>query len=295
VATREQVLTAINNLSVWRRADERAPHKPLLLLLALARLQQGGDRLIPFVEIDDPLARLLRQFGPPRRTVHPEYPFWWLRSDGLWDVISAAPLTPRTGSTDPPRGELIDKGARGGFPEPVWQLLKSSPQLVDTIIRTVLDAHFPASIHEDIQNYVGLALLSEAAGSGTARSPRFAEEVIRAYGRCCAVCGYDVKIGSSEVGLEAAHIKWRQAGGPDDVANGLALCAVHHKALDRGAIGISVDREILVSCDIHGQSVAFWFEPFRRLATPSRSEWLPRSVFIEWHLNEVFRAAKDRA
>ena len=37
------------------------------------------------------------------------------------------------------------------------------------------------------------------------------------------------------LGIEAAHIKWHQAGGPDTEDNGLALCTLHHKRFDRGA------------------------------------------------------------
>ena len=39
-------------------------------------------------------------------------------------------------------------------------------------------------------------------------------------------------------GWEAAHIQWHSHGGPDQVANGLALCTFHHGAFDRGAIGL---------------------------------------------------------
>jgi HNH endonuclease len=39
-------------------------------------------------------------------------------------------------------------------------------------------------------------------------------------------------------GLEAAHIKWFQARGPDVVQNGLALCSLHHKIFDLGAFTV---------------------------------------------------------
>ena len=54
------------------------------------------------------------------------------------------------------------------------------------------------------------------------------------------------------VALEAAHIKWRQAGGPDLEVNGLALCSLHHKLFDRGAFTLSNQLVILVSDDAHG-------------------------------------------
>ena len=61
-----------------------------------------------------------------------------------------------------------------------------------------------------------------------------------------------MRLGRNPVALEAAHIKWRQAGGPDLEVNGLALCSLHHKLFDRGAFTLSNDLEILVSDDAHG-------------------------------------------
>ncbi len=45
-------------------------------------------------------------------------------------------------------------------------------------------------------------------------------------------------MGGHAIGLEAAHIKWFPAHGPDVVPNGLALCSVHHKIFDLGAFTV---------------------------------------------------------
>lgn len=54
---------------------------------------------------------------------------------------------------------------------------------------------------------------------------------------------------------------WHAAGGPDRVRNGLALCKLHHHALDRGAIGLTPFGDhrlkVLVSQDLSGTSEAF--------------------------------------
>jgi putative restriction endonuclease len=41
------------------------------------------------------------------------------------------------------------------------------------------------------------------------------------------------------VGIEAAHIRWFNFGGPDELTNGLALCFRYHKHLDRGVLGFA--------------------------------------------------------
>ena len=53
-------------------------------------------------------------------------------------------------------------------------------------------------------------------------------KVLLAYQYRCAVCGHDLRMGQQSIGLEAAHIKWFQANGPDEVPNGIAMCSLHH-------------------------------------------------------------------
>lgn len=79
-----EIRARFDDLTVWKRGDQRAPHKPLLLLYALARYARSEGRLIPYAEIDPALERLLFEFGPPRKAHHPEYRFWHLQNDGGW-------------------------------------------------------------------------------------------------------------------------------------------------------------------------------------------------------------------
>jgi putative restriction endonuclease len=71
--------------------------------------------------------------------------------------------------------------------------------------------------------------------------PLFRSAVIYAYERKCAVC----KLPFAEL-LDAAHIKSDAEGGAARVANGLALCKIHHGAFDANIIGISPDYVVQV-------------------------------------------------
>lgn len=66
----------ISNLTIWRKGDQRAPHKPLLLLLVLSEYRKGHPRLFNYGnEIHQQLLELLISFGPYRREYYPNMPF----------------------------------------------------------------------------------------------------------------------------------------------------------------------------------------------------------------------------
>jgi hypothetical protein len=76
------LLRAVDRLSDWKRGEERAPHKPLLLLLALARIQRGEPRLMRFADIDSDLKKLLRDSGPREPAYIPSTPSSGCRATG---------------------------------------------------------------------------------------------------------------------------------------------------------------------------------------------------------------------
>ncbi len=253
--------------------SQRAPHKPLLLLLALATVLRGEPRLRPYGEIEEQLRRLLVEFGPYRRSVHPEYPFWRLQNDGdFWEIPQRSVLLaelqrrPRTG--DVPPALLFRYEATGGFTPPVYDLLRRDPQLVREIVGRLLHAHFPPSLHDVLLDAVGMP----AETLGVVREPRdplFRVTVLRIYEHRCAVCGFDGKLGLSGLALDAAHVMWHAAGGPDREDNGLALCALHHRLLDHGALGLTPDHRILVSQHVHGsEAVGQWVVGFAGQSLP---------------------------
>jgi hypothetical protein len=87
------------------------------------------------------------------------------------------------------------------------------------------------------------------AGALRNRSSAWPPQILAAWDRRCAFCGFDGQLGGGSVGIEAAHIRWFNFGGPDDLDNGLALCSLHHKLLDRGVLGLTSDHRIKVSAD----------------------------------------------
>lgn len=286
------LLSKFDSLTVWRRGGERAPHKPLLALYALGKAVRDEKRLVEFEEVSINLIRLLNDFGPERKHHRAEYPFWRMQKDGIWEVKS--PENPEWGLTssgDVKKSELIRYNAFGGFTEPVYREIKSDPALFKKIVQKLLDDNFPASIHEDILQAVGIDLAADAA-IVQRRNPEFRGRVLRAYEYRCAICGFDIRIDHTPIGLEAAHIKWHTAGGPDEESNGLALCTLHHKLFDRGAFTFSKRLEVLVSDRANGTaSFNEWLLKYhgKKLAAPQRETYKPQMAFRDWHVREVFR------
>ena len=281
-----------SNIGTWKKGAERAPNKPLLILLALAKCFQGLPRLIPYSSVEKELRPLLIEFGPPRKAVHTEYPFWWLQSDGLWQVSSDGKLGLRQGSFDPKKSELLRHHAVGGFTKELYDLLQSDPKLFDEVTTDILQAHFPATLHPDIRLALGLPFPESSRRAP--RDPEFRRNVLRAYRHSCAVCGFSLRLENNDVGLEAAHIMWHEANGPDTVSYGLSLCVMHHKLFDRGAIGLSADKfpRLLVSEHLHGSNgLAEWAlrHQGRKIVPPVSDDYLPDRKYILWHTNQVFR------
>ena len=287
---REEITQRFERLRVWRRTGERAPHKVLLALYAIGRLLRDGVRLIPYSEIDENLERLLREFGPRRANYGTHYPFWRLQNDGIWEISDADKIG-QTASGDALRSDLIRYNVSGGFLEDIACQLQNDSTLSFDIIQSLLDAHFPSSLHEDILQAVGIEFPLPIFNQQRSNI-NFRANILRAYEYKCAVCGFDVQLGTSPIALEASHIRWRQANGPDEVINGLALCSLHHKLFDRGAFTLSGQLEILVSEEAHG-SVGFqeWLMRFHgeQINFPQRQSYQPHESFIDWHIREVFQ------
>ncbi|HUR18922.1 MAG TPA: HNH endonuclease [Acidimicrobiales bacterium] len=296
MASSDDWLRRIAGIRQWVRRGERAPHKPLLLLYAMGRLQRTGSTEVAYVEAEPALDELLRDFGPPGRKTSPAYPFHHLQSDGLWAVAS-----PGGSDSDPGAnpGRLRRAGAIGRLSADFETALLTDPRLLVLAARLLLDANFPESLHADICSLVGLDLeavevqaVRERAASLRRRDPHFRDAVLVAYEYCCAMCGYDGRLGTEAVGLDAAHVRWWAFEGPDTVDNALCLCSFHHKLFDRGAVGIGDDHTVDVSARFVGRGRAA--EVFvldllgKPLHEPQRGQALPALDHVQWHRGQVF-------
>jgi hypothetical protein len=117
----------------WTGNGIRAPHKPLLLLYVLSRLQEDADGELRYTAVEEDLKRLLAEYGPANKTT-PAYPFHRLASDGVWEVrTDRGPGSP--GSPGSGVRELRATGATGRLtPEP-RAALRREPSLLGRMTR----------------------------------------------------------------------------------------------------------------------------------------------------------------
>ncbi|MFB9879276.1 phosphorothioated DNA-binding restriction endonuclease [Planobispora siamensis] len=278
----------------WTRNGQRAPHKPLLLLYALGRFQREGGTPLVFSAVEADLKRLLKEYGPSRDT-SPGYPFHHLTSDGVWLVDTVH----GPGSPGAELRRLRATQAAGRLHPDLLRALVGDSHLVSRLARSLLDANFEPSLHPDICALVGLDLESIEVGAPitqkpTRRDPAFRDRVLVAYESCCAFCGYDGRLDSVTVGLDAAHVRWWAFDGPDDLANGLCLCSIHHKLFDKGVLGLDARRTITVSARYVGRNRASQEMVLNLAGRPVRAPQPGMRPLdddhISWHSQQVFRS-----
>ena len=174
-----------------------------------------------------------------------------------------------------------------------------SSETLNAVARVLVENQLPLTIAPDVLTAVGLdpdvvfgsSAAMVTATQGRKRDASWRRQIVADWDRSCAFCGYDGALHGAPVGIEAAHIRWFNFGGPDDLDNGLALCSLHHKLLDRGAIGLRDPGTIFVSDAFSavgevGRSV---YELHGRELRPRPGTVLPAEEHVLWHRREVFK------
>lgn len=286
-------LERLTALRQYQGDGKRAPHKPLLVLLALGQLASAGSSSMPWSLVEERLGDLLAEFGTSttKGASSAAYPFTRLRSDGVWQLSRDVP----NDNVGPLNAEPIV----GHFTADIEQEFLRSHELLNAVARALVESQFPPTIAPDVLAAVGLdpdVVFGAPASNATLvqvrrRDPNWRRQIVAAWDRSCAFCGFDGALGGAPVGVEAAHVRWFTFDGPDDLDNGLALCSLHHKLLDRGAIGLQDPGTVIVSAAFSavgavGRAV---YELHGRELRPRPGTVLPALEYVHWHRREVFK------
>jgi putative restriction endonuclease len=117
----------------------------------------------------------------------------------------------------------------------------------------------------------------------------FQAVVLDAYHRRCAISGTHIP-----PVLQAAHIRPVTVGGEHRLDNGLLLRSDVHTLFDRGYLGVDPRHRLLVSPRLRedfGNGEQFYARAGEVIDLPARRADRPRPEFLEWHIDEVFKAS----
>ena len=117
------------------------------------------------------------------------------------------------------------------------------------------------------------------------RAANFKERILTAYSNTCAMCGVQLRL------LDAAHIlPAAHPDSTDETSNGIALCALHHRAYDRGLVTFDTGYRIhfnelmgreLASAALDGGLVDFRVRLFPTITVPPSRADRPSRAFIK--------------
>ncbi len=162
----------------------------------------------------------------------------------------------------------------------------------------LLNEFWPEAYHEDLLRDLGLdGLLNETIVQEAQKQRRgrlFVEEVLDSYERQCAICNQSIRLGDALIGIDACHVKPIQHFGDDHITNGIALCKIHHWALDRGAISISENRDLLISPKLNGSRINEYFHEFahKPIFLPRNSSFHLNEENVSYHRKYVFEGGR---
>ncbi len=117
----------------------------------------------------------------------------------------------------------------------------------------------------------------------------FKAVVLDVYHRQCAITGTHIP-----PVLQAAHIRPVTNGGEHRLDNGLLLRSDVHTMFDRGYLGVDPGYRLVVSPRLReefGNGEQFYAQAGQVIELPARRADRPHREFLEWHLDEVFRAS----
>ena len=278
------------NLKIWKRGSQRAPHKPLLLLYALGKWSLG-QRVFNWLTVKKDVGALIDQFGG---NAMPEVsnPFTRLRNDlngELWIVDGELEL----GASGNPSINALNTNNNSARFHPSFEDALRDKQVFNRVVNELLIEHFSETQFDDILDACGINLSSGFVVKRSTRDPEFRQAVLDAYGHKCAICDYDIQFRTKIIGVEAAHIQWHNSKGPDVVQNGVALCAIHHKLLDYGAIAFNDDYELIAATGLNGAKsqldYLIYNHEYKQISLPRNSMSEPSVEYLRWQRKEIFK------
>jgi putative restriction endonuclease len=297
----------------------RAPHKPFLLLSVIDLIAQGEIQR-NFIELNNELIDTFNLYWVKimgkERNCNPVLPFYHLKSDGFWHLISVPGMEQVLAHVGQIKSisqlQQLILGAK--LEDPLFQLLLNdetreklrcvliktyfAPEVRPTVVEvgkiTAESIQYSHELSKHTQRPFELqdVPMTQDHYQSESRSIAFRRIIVDAYNHKCAICGIRIITPEGRTAVVAAHIVPWSISRNDDPRNGMALCGLHHWTFDQGLIGVASEYQIKISPVIPQDDKATG--PLLTLAEtkinlPADINYHPAKKALQWHMKEIFR------
>lgn len=289
-----------------------APHKPILLLSVLERIEQQ-DIVSEAIKITPELISSYKKnwahLVTTDHSVSFALPFYHLKSDGFWQLIANPGYEAVLSIQIKNLRNLNDAVACAQLRPELFELLTLSENR--NILRTVLlDTYFPQSKEKYTQygtkeylQAIEYKLLHETPAQHQSEFAQLDEEDIfmrgssfkrlvpKIYDYTCCISGLRISTDDNISMIDACHIVPFSESHNDTLSNGISLCPNLHRAFDRGLIAFNENYEVVVSSAFVEQPSPYSIGQFagKRMILPNEQKYFPDLKNFQWHWDNRFK------
>lgn len=164
--TQDILVDRLAKLRVYRSGGPPALYQPITLLWALGRARRGEPRLAPWPQTKHEIGELLTRYGRGE-TAAVHYPIAALLGAGLWELDAEPGPVPSAHGSSIPQRWFDDHQPNGGLVNPVYVLLRESPEARDAAVSTLVETYLNGTDATGLLAELGL---SEPTGSSPAET-----------------------------------------------------------------------------------------------------------------------------
>jgi len=140
--TADGLVQLLSKLQVFRRDGLPALYQPITLLWAFGRVLEDEPRLVSWTETRQQVSALFDRYGRPWEGTRVYYPVAALHGAGLWELDAVPETVPSAHGSSVPERWFEEHQPRGGLAEPVYNLVRESPQVRSAAVRVLVDTYF---------------------------------------------------------------------------------------------------------------------------------------------------------
>ena len=130
------------SLNVNHRNQVPALYQPITLLWAFSRARRGEPRLVSWPETRRQVQALFRSYGRDWEGDRVFYPVAALHAAGLWELDADPGQVPSAHGSAVPQRWFDEHQPNGGLAEPVYDLLRESPETLQAAVNVLVQTYF---------------------------------------------------------------------------------------------------------------------------------------------------------